>query len=138
MILLFVSVSGCPGTGKRKEDAHICGTARLFFTLCPAYIKHALLLQLEQKGKQCHQVKFLRIPQTPQQTDLSPYQTNGSRRRDFSSVNFNKWYLFIQNKRFFHQFYPTYRLKSVIKMYSVHLHIFSTRHSSNLYPGWEY
>lgn len=75
MILLFVSVRTCFSVHrdrKRKEDTHICGTARVF-TMCPAYIKHALLLQLEQKGKQCHQVKFLRIPQTLQQIDLSPY-----------------------------------------------------------------
>lgn len=53
-----------PRDGGIKEDTHMCGTARVF-KLCPAYIKHALLLQLEQKGKQCHQVKFLRIPQSP-------------------------------------------------------------------------
>lgn len=80
MILLFVSVPAgfsVPRDRKRREDTHIRGTAKLF-TLCPAYIKHALLLQLEQKGKQCHQVKFLRIPQTPQQIDLSSYQIEGS------------------------------------------------------------
>lgn len=73
-----LTVSQCPGTeGKRKT--RICGIARLF-TLCPAYIKHSLLLQLEQKGKQCHQVKYLRIPQTPLQTDLSCHQRETRRR----------------------------------------------------------
>lgn len=86
-----------PRDRQRKEDARICGTARLF-TLCPAYIKHALLLRLEQKGKQCHQVKFLRIPQTPLQTYPSPYQTKAGRDTKSSLANFCYWlcYLFIQ------------------------------------------
>lgn len=78
MILLFCRCCcvflGAQGQEEKKEDTHthISVAQPGFFTLCPAYIKHALLLQLEQKGKQCHQVKFLRIPQTPRQIDLSP------------------------------------------------------------------
>lgn len=83
MILFFhPSVPACssvPRDRRRKTDTHTCGTAGLF-TLCPAYIKHALLLLLEQKGKQCHQVKFLRIPQTHHRIDISPYQIRKKKR----------------------------------------------------------
>lgn len=53
---------------EEEESYSFCGKAWLFL-LCPAYIKHALLLQLEQEGKQCHQVRILRIPR---QIDPSP------------------------------------------------------------------
>lgn len=56
----FIAVSvcfpRCPGTG--RGEAHVSVPQRG----CPAYIKHALLLLREQKGKQCHQVRFPRIP----------------------------------------------------------------------------
>lgn len=86
----FCLILGAQGQGGERGDARICGTAVLL-TLCPAYIKHALLLRSEQKGKQCHQVKFLRIPQTRRQIDPSPHQ-NQERKKVFCSTSINVVY----------------------------------------------
>ena len=82
------------------KDAHICGTATRLFTLCLAYIKHALLLQLEQKGKQCHQVKFLRTLQTPRQIDLSPFKLKAAKGDSFFLCKLQLIVLITRNQTF--------------------------------------
>lgn len=59
-LFYFIAVSVCfpmPRDRKRRKGTHICATARV-----PSIHKTCPVASAEQKGKQCHQVKFLRIP----------------------------------------------------------------------------
>lgn len=56
----FIAVSVCfpvPRDRKRRKGARVCATARV-----PSIHKTCPVASAQQKGKQCHQVKFLRIP----------------------------------------------------------------------------